>query len=1024
MKKLRGNIYIYLINILLNSFLLSFVLSSKNLKRYEYNYESIIQITIKETGYSYFLSNDYKYEPSEVIINDNPKGDSYKKSFNFDKNINYVIIKFNDTIDTCKYMFYNLTTITEIDLSKFDASKVKDMNSMFHNSVNLENIKFGNFNTSAVKDMDSLFFNCQKLTSIDISNFDTSSVTYMGRMFWGCNNLTSIDLSKFNTSRVESMFCMFLNCDKLTELNLSNFDTSQVTEMTFMFHGCKALKYLDLSNFNTSNIKYLNNTFYGCESLAHLNLYSFVIKNNTNVSIDNIFYDINPNVQYCIYDIETQIYLLGNNSISNCSYYCIEQKNNKFDLDNNICVKSCDKTLYEYKNICYKECPSGTLPNEIINICNDNKTETSIENQNNFLKNIQESLLDGYDTSNIDNGTDLIHSDNKYTYTITSTSNQKNNKKNDNKSTIDLGNCENKLKEVYHISKNDSLYILKIDAFLEGLNAPKIEYEVYYPFTPNNLTKLDLIHCKDIKIDLYIPINISIDDLYKYNKSADLFNDICSTMTSESGTDETLKDRQNEFVENNMSICEEDCDMGEYDNETKKVLCSCYTKIDLPLISEIKVDKNKLLSNFADINNIANFKLLKCFSLLLDKKTFLRNSANYMFIILLLLLIISLFTFFTHDRIKIKKDINRIIKFKKIEKTEDNINITTNNFIKTTKRKNRNKKQKLTYIHKRTNKNDISENTNNKTEKKSKKRKHSNKVNNQIIKIQINNINNANNNNNKNKKKMIKFIKDKSSKLKKNKKDNDKSDKTLNIEYLMKEKSKAKLNYDKYNDTEINLLNYSEAKKYDKRSYFQYYLSLLKTKHILIFTFIQNKDYNSRMIKIYLFFYTFAMNYVLSAMFYSDDTMHKIYVDEGSFDFTYQLPQMFYSLLISSVLIMILNLFGLWEQNILNIKKSKLHLIKQIITKESNRIKCKAILFFIITFILSFVFWAYLGCFCAVYTNTQIHLITDVSSSFGLSFITPLIIYLFPGIFRIISLKGKKAKKPFLYKLSQFLQML
>ena len=149
------------------------------------------------------------------------------------------------------------------------------------------------------------------------------------------------------------------------------------------------------------------------------------------------------------------------------------------------------------------------------------------------------------------------------------------------------------------------------------------------------------------------------------------------------------------------------------------------------------------------------------------------------------------------------------------------------------------------------------------------------------------------------------------------------------------------------------------------------------------------------------------MNYLLSAMFYSDDTMHKIYVDEGSFDFTYQLPQMFYSLLISSVLNMILNLFGLWEQNILNIKKSKLHLIKQIITKESNRIKCKAILFFIITFILSFVFWAYLGCFCAVYTNTQIHLITDVSSSFGLSFISPFFIYLLPGLFRIPSLRKK-----------------
>jgi hypothetical protein len=50
-----------------------------------------------------------------------------------------------------------------------------------------------------------------------------------------------------------------------------------------------------------------------------------------------------------------------------------------------------------------------------------------------------------------------------------------------------------------------------------------------------------------------------------------------------------------------MSICEEDCDFTQYDNETKKAICSCFTKVTLPLISEIKVDKTKLLDNFRDI---------------------------------------------------------------------------------------------------------------------------------------------------------------------------------------------------------------------------------------------------------------------------------------------------------------------------------------------------------------------------------------------------------------------------------------
>ena len=175
------------------------------------------------------------------------------------------------------------------------------------------------------------------------------------------------------------------------------------------------------------------------------------------------------------------------------------------------------------------------------------------------------------------------------------------------------------------------------------------------------------------------------------------------------------------------------------------------------------------------------------------------------------------------------------------------------------------------------------------------------------------------------------------------------------------------------------------------------------------------------MIKIYLFFFIFSIHYVVSAMFYSDETMHKIYVEEGAFDFTYQLPKMIYSLIISSILKIVLNKFGLYETNIIIIKHIEKNVEKR--KKEFNKIKCKILSFFIITFLLLILFWIYLGCFCAVYKNTQIHLLLEVSSSFGLSFIAPFFIYLIPGIFRIPSLK-KRGESPYLYKISQLLQML
>ena len=224
-----------------------------------------------------------------------------------------------------------------------------------------------------------------------------------------------------------------------------------------------------------------------------------------------------------------------------------------------------------------------------------------------------------------------------------------------------------------------------------------------------------------------------------------------------------------------------------------------------------------------------------------------------------------------------------------------------------------------------------------------------------------------------------------------------------------------------YNDSEMNSLNYDEAKKLDKRNYCQYYMSLLRTNHILIFSFCQNKDYNSKIIKIYIFFLTFTINYLISAMFYSDDTMHKIYKDKGNFDFTYQLPQMFYSFIISTILQTLLNFLGLFEQNIITYKNNnKTDNLKR---KLLYIIKIKMVIFFIITYTLLAFFWVYLGCFCAVYKNTQIHLLIDVSTSFAISLLTPFFIYLLPVIFRISSLK-RNTKRPLMYKFSQLLQLL
>ncbi len=240
-----------------------------------------------------------------------------------------------------------------------------------------------------------------------------------------------------------------------------------------------------------------------------------------------------------------------------------------------------------------------------------------------------------------------------------------------------------------------------------------------------------------------------------------------------------------------------------------------------------------------------------------------------------------------------------------------------------------------------------------------------------------------------------------------------------------KEDKKINKSIPKFNDTEINSLLYNEALIYDKRSYFKYYLSLIRTKHMFFFAFYPNNDYNSQIIKISLFLFSFVLYYTINALFFTDDTIHEIYESSGKFDFIYQLPQILYSTLISAVINATIKYFSLSEKNILKIKEEvNINNYNIEMPKVIKCLKIKFIIFYILSFIFLLFFWFYLSCFCAVYINTQICLIEDTLLSFGLSLLYPFGLYLLPGFFRIPSLKAEKKDKKGMYDFSKILQLI
>ena len=238
-------------------------------------------------------------------------------------------------------------------------------------------------------------------------------------------------------------------------------------------------------------------------------------------------------------------------------------------------------------------------------------------------------------------------------------------------------------------------------------------------------------------------------------------------------------------------------------------------------------------------------------------------------------------------------------------------------------------------------------------------------------------------------------------------------------------KKKVKIIGKNYTNEELNIMSYKEALIYDKRTYLQYYWALLKKKQLILFTIINRNDYNLITIKISLFFLSFSLYFTINGFFFNDDTMHKIYKDNGIYDIIYQIPIMIYSKLISSIINILLKTLSLSEKSILELKKEdKVKVIQEKSKFIRICMKIKFILFFILSVLLMIFFWYFISCFCGVYINTQKILINDTLISFGLSMLYPFGLNLLPGLFRIPALKAKKQDNECLYRISNIIALI
>ena len=655
------------------------------------------------------------------------------------------------------------------------------------------------------------------------------------------------------------------------------------------------------------------------------------------------------------------------------------------------------------------------------------------ENNEEIHQGIISDKMQGYNASEGEEVT--IQGKDNFFYQITTSENEKayldeNNNSTSKFSKIDLGECENLLKSHYHINENASLIIVKFEKITNVSTERSLQYEVYDPISKR---ELNLSICENTTIDVYVPVVLSeeLQNLYNelkelgydlFDKNSNFYQDICTPFKSPNGTDVSLADRYNYYFNNDETLCQSNCKFSDYSLETQYLKCECdVSNADINTNEIKKFTPNTLYQSFYDILKFSNYKVLKCYKLAFSINSVTINKGSIIAIILFSLYFLFLIIYSVKGIEKLKillakkilnhpvipnndllNDNNIIIKEKSVQNFVGSKPI--NNYQRNQNLKNKSK----TAIKPQNKKMKIKHNFNNPPQKSSplgllsKKKNIKPKTRNtQVYPMNLSNKNSLNTN--------------KINSLYQFSEINN-HNKTKENENLNSNINETSPN-EKLDNFELNNLEYDMALKLDKRSFLEIYLSLLKREHLIIFTFSIRNDYNIIYVKFSRFIFLVCTNMALNVFFFSDETMHKMFLDYGKYNFIQQIPQIIYSTLVSQLIELILCFLSLTDKHfyqIKNLSESSKYKIFPII----KCIKMKITFFYVFTFIMFAFYWYAVACFCAVYENTQIAFIKDSFCSFGLGLLYPFVLYLFPAVLRLIALRASKIRCKCIYAIS------
>ena len=477
-----------------------------------------------------------------------------------------------------------------------------------------------------------------------------------------------------------------------------------------------------------------------------------------------------------------------------------------------------------------------------------------------------------------------------------------------------------------------------------------------------------------------------------FDSENSFFKDICFDFNNSKKRDIALSDRIKYYYQN-TNLCDEGCKQISFDLNTQTAKCDCqYNDIEKQESNNNNelIKENEILDAVAgdvlEFINSSNIFIVKCYKYIFR---YITNSFGAIIsLILLCFNIIFTILFFLKEFPKLKIYIYNLTEKYILFLSNSNIN-----FPPKRAKQNKNKISAEEYNH------NIKTNIDNKMNEKS------------LVSINSKDKNNTND-------LIITF---KSSKFKPNNKINDKISEE-NKSDLEKIKNNKQF-FKEYLETSLDDLEFDDAIVKDRRKFCEYFCDNFKDKQTLANTFFASDPIKTRSIKIILFIFDIILNFVINALFISEDYISMLYHLEKQDSFFTFIPRsisrFIKTTIVGEVIGYITSFFFIEEAKIKSFfkrEKDNKKALKENVIILIKEIKKRYLPFIIIVFVIIIISLFYLLCFNYVYPYTQMEWIKTSIMVIMLRQILSCLIILLEAILRFLSFKMKSEK---MYKFSK-----